>query len=74
MTDNVIPLGNITKLDLSVDLVLDQAKGQCTEGVVVLGFADDGGLYFASSIADGGTVIWLIEQAKLALLRQGETE
>ena len=44
------------------------AKGHCSDGVVVLGFDDDGELCFASSIADGGTVIWLLEQAKLALL------
>jgi len=72
MTDNVIPLGCITRLDLPTEQVLEEAKGQCSDGVVVLGFDTDGDLYFASSIADGGSVIWLLEQAKLALL-SGET-
>ena len=72
MTDNVIPLGCITRLDLPTDQVLEEAKGPCSDGVVVLGFDTDGDLYFASSIADGGSVIWLLEQAKLALL-SGET-
>lgn len=74
MSDNVIPLGNVTKLDLPTDRVLDAAKGHCSEGVVVLGFDDDGDFYFAPSIADGGTVIWLLEQAKLALLEVGRDE
>lgn len=65
---NVIPIGGFTKLDIPTDQVLTAAKGHCSDGVVVLGFDDDGELYFASSIADGGTVIWLLEQAKLALL------
>ncbi len=72
MSDNVIPLGNITSLDLPTDRVLDAVKGDCSDGVVVVGFDNDGQLYFASSIADGGSVLWLLEQAKLALL--GETE
>jgi hypothetical protein len=64
----IIPLGNITKLDRPTDVVLDQCKGHCSEGVVVMGFDDEGDFYFASSIADGGSVIWLLEQAKKRLL------
>jgi hypothetical protein len=65
---DIIPLGNITKLDLPTDRVLDQCKGHCFDGVVVIGFDSDGEFYFASSIADGGSVIWLLEQAKKKLL------
>lgn len=69
MTDNVIPLGNITRLAVPVDRVLDTAKGKVDGGgVVVLGWDKEGELYFASSIADGGEVIWLLEKAKAALL------
>lgn len=68
MSAKVIPLGNVTSLDLPTDRVLDEAKGHCADGVVVLGFDDDGELYFASSIADGGSVVWLMEMAKKALL------
>jgi len=68
MTDNVISLGNITRLDLPVDRVLDAAKKDVSERVVVLGWDNDGELYFASSFADGGEVLWLMEKAKLALL------
>jgi hypothetical protein len=69
---NVIPLGNITRLDIPTDRVLDAAKGECSDGVVILGWNNDGELYFASSIADGGTVIWLLEMAKKKLLEVGE--
>lgn len=65
---NVIPLGNITRLNLPTDRVLENAKGNCTSGVVILGFDEDGELFFASSIADGGNVLWLLEMAKKQLL------
>lgn len=67
MTATVIPLGNITKLDLPPDTILDGAKGTL-EGVVVIGLTEGGQTYFASSIADGGTVIWLLEKLKKDLL------
>lgn len=69
-----IPLGNITRLDLPTDRVLDAVRGHCSGGVVVIGFDDDDDLYFASSIADGGTVIWLLEVAKKQLLEIGDGE
>jgi hypothetical protein len=68
----VIPLGNISRLDLPTERVLETAKGHCTDGVVVLGFDDDGEFYFSSSIADGSSVIWLLEMAKKKLLEIGD--
>lgn len=65
---NVVTLGNITRLDLPTGRVLDGAKGKCSDGVVIIGFDDAGDFYFASSIADGGTVMWLLELAKKKLL------
>ena len=38
------------------------------EGVVILGFDTDGKEYFASTYADGGTVVWLLERCKIALM------
>lgn len=64
----IVELGMITRLDLPTDRVLEAAKGTCTDGVVILGFDDDGSYYFASSIADAGTVIYLLEMAKKKLL------
>jgi hypothetical protein len=66
--DNVIPLNNITKLDLPVDRVLNGAKERL-EGVVLIGYDKDGDEYFASTYADGGKVLWLLERTKKALLQ-----
>ena len=63
----VIEFGGITTLDLSPDRVLEQAKGRL-EGVVIVGFDLEGGEYFVSSYADGGTVLWLLERLKRELL------
>lgn len=52
----IIELGNITKLDLPPDRILENSKGKL-ENVVILGYTLDGGEHFASSIADGGTVV-----------------
>ena len=74
MTYNVVPLGNVTSLDLPTDMVLEAAKGECSDGVIVIGYDSEGGEYFASSIADGGTVLWLLERMKLQLLQTVDAE
>lgn len=63
----MITFSGITKLDVPPDRVLDGAKGKL-EGVVVMGFDVDGNEYFASSYADGATVLWLAERMKKMLL------
>ena len=68
---NIIPLGNITKLDQPVDRVLDGAKEILT-GVIILGWTHDGEAYFASTLADGGEVMWLLEKCKKDLLDAAE--
>lgn len=72
MSDNVIPLGNITSLDMDPDAPLRGAIGKCPDGSLVIGWDKGGEFYFASSIADGRTILWLLEQAKLALLEAAE--
>ena len=68
MTAKIIQFTGITTLDLPPDVVLESAKGEL-EGVVIIGFRkDDDGIYTASSYADGGTVLWLLEKLKLQLL------
>lgn len=64
---NVVPFNGITRLDLDPERVLEAARGQLT-GVVIMGYARDGSEYFASSYADGGDVLWLLERSKLKLL------
>ena len=71
--NKVIPLGNITRFDLPPDRVLEGAKGKM-EGVVLIGWDKDGDFYGASSYADGGDVLWLLEQCKRMLLSMGDEE
>jgi hypothetical protein len=65
---NVVSIGVITTLDSDPDRVLDEAKGKCDGGVVVMGYDADGEFYFSSSIADGGSVLWLMEECKKRLM------
>ena len=67
----VIPFTGITKLDLDPDTILENNKGKL-EGVVIMGWDKDGREVFASSYADGGTVLWLVERLKKALLELGD--
>jgi hypothetical protein len=64
----VIPIGCVTRLDLPVDTVLDAAREQL-DSVVLCGYTKDGEEYFASTIADGGDVLWLLERCKTLLLK-----
>ena len=72
MTNNVIPIGCVTRLDLPVDQVLEQTKRMGLEGVVILGYFENGDQYFASTYADGGAVLWLLEMCKKQLLEMVE--
>ena len=65
---NVIPFGGITRLDLDPDIVLEEAKGKL-EGFVIAGHDKEGNEYFASTYADGGDVLWLLERMKFRLVR-----
>lgn len=64
----VIPFTGITKLDLPPDRILEAAQGKL-EGVIILGFDLEGDEHFASSYADAGTVIYLLERCKAELLK-----
>ena len=68
VADNVVDFNGITKLDLDPERVLAKAAGKL-QSVVIIGETKDGDEYFASSVADGGSVLWMIERAKLKLLR-----
>lgn len=71
MTGKVIPFTGITRLDIDPDRVMENNKGALA-GVVIMGFDHDGKEVFASSYADGGTVLWLLERCKLRLLAVGD--
>lgn len=67
MTAELFMFNGITTLDLPPDRILEQAKGKL-QGVMVIGFDKDGEFYGASSYADGGNAMWLIEVCKKRLL------
>jgi hypothetical protein len=63
----VVNLDQVTSLDLPADRILESAIGQL-EGVIIAGYDKEGEEYFASSYADGGDALWLVERFKLKLL------
>ena len=72
LVDNVTVLQTVTTLDLDAERVLNaaiEAKPKCA---IVIGEDADGGLYFASSVSDGGTVLWWMEKAKRELMEISE--
>ncbi len=64
----VIEPSFITKLDIPVERILRKATEANLKTVVVVGWDQDGEMYFASSVSDGGEVLWLFEKAKKSLL------
>ncbi len=72
MTDNVVNLPCVTTHNLPPRRVIDAAGNADLEGVVVLGWGKDGEPYFASSIADGGSILLLWELCKKKLFEMAE--
>jgi hypothetical protein len=71
MTGKLLHFNGVTRLNLDPESVLEAAQGRL-KGVVVIGYDQDGEEYFASSYADGGEVLWLLERSKLRLLTVSE--
>jgi hypothetical protein len=69
----VVEFDGITTLPLDPDRVLQNAIGHL-DRVVIIGLTKDGEEYFHSSEADGGTVLWDMERAKLNLLRVADDD
>jgi hypothetical protein len=68
MSDNIVFFDGVTRLDIPPERVLNSAKEANLENCVVIGWEKNGDFYFASSIASGPEVIWLLELAKKKLL------
>lgn len=64
---NVIDLPVVTTLDIPSNRILEAAIDK-VDAVLILGWDENGELYFASSKADGGHCLWLMELAKKKLL------
>lgn len=68
MGGNVVSAGIVTSLDVPPSRVLAGALDANLTDVVVMGYTQDGDQFFASSMSDGGTVLWLAEKMKVSLL------
>lgn len=68
MTAKIIPFTGVTVLDLPPERILQKAIEADLDGVLVIGYTKDGEEYAASSYADGGTALWLLERTKTKLL------
>lgn len=69
MTDNVVNFPGITTLDMDPERILEGARKANLSDIVILGYDQAGDEWFASSVADGAQVLWLLERLKLQLLR-----
>ena len=65
--DNVVDFTGYTEGDVAVEKVLDGAKEGIKGDVIVVGDGVDG-LYFATSSGNAPRILWLLEQAKIALM------
>ena len=64
----VIIMEGVTRVDLNPERVLDAAIDVGLTDAIVIGWDKEGELYFASSIAGGADVLWLLEKSKKELL------
>ena len=63
----VVELDCVTRLPMPSDTLLKKALAAGVTNVVIIGYDENGEFWFASSDADGGAVLWLLEQAKREL-------
>lgn len=68
MPDNVTTLRCTTFLDLPPERVLEGAQRAHLQSCIVVGVDEEGEFYFASSKADPGAILWLMERARKMLL------
>ena len=73
MTAKIIQFSGVTTHDIDPDLMLENFKGKF-EGVLLMGWDHEGKFVAASSYADGGTVLWLMELCKQQLMSTQERE
>lgn len=72
--DNVVDLDMVTRLDRPPERILNKAIEADLSDVFVAGWDQNGGLYLASSKADGADLLWLIELAKRRLFELANGE
>jgi hypothetical protein len=66
--DNVTTFPGVSRVTTPVPKILAAAAGARLEDVVVIGWRQDGEMYFASSQSNGAEVLWLLRQAEHELI------
>lgn len=69
---DVVELNCQTSLPVPVAKVLEGAAEADLDSVVVIGFTSSGRLYGASSDAECGKILWLLERCKQELMAGGD--
>lgn len=72
-SDNIIPMGGLTRLDLPAEKILRDAIDELDD-VVIAGWDKNGDFYCAANCANGAEVLWLLEEAKRQLFIRKETQ
>lgn len=68
-TSSVVDFPGETRLDYPAEKILTEALRANLSSAVVIGYDANGKEYFASSMADGGDVNWLLDRTKYRLMR-----
>jgi len=70
----IVDLDVVTLLDTPPEKILGKAQKADLQAAIVIGWNKDDEFYFASTYADGPEALWLLEVAKLRLLKIGSGE
>lgn len=62
----------VTPLNWDPDRIIAEAQERGLKEIVIIGTGEDGEEYFTSSVASGPDVLWMLERAKLKLLRKAD--
>lgn len=68
LADNIKLFTGVTPNDFQPNIMLEAAARAGLTDVVIIGWDKDGNLFFSASNGNGPECLWLIEQAKKALL------
>lgn len=68
LADNVRIFPGQTEEPFDATMLLEAAAREKLTDVVILGWDENGELFFSASAADGPEILWLIEKAKLLIL------
>lgn len=72
LADNVKMFPGITPNDYDANFVLELSARQPLKTAIVIGEYENGDFFFTSSIAGGPECLWLLEMAKLKLMKAVE--